>query len=88
MANANGTGNLNWTVQDNGGTANGGIDTLTETLAVTVVAVNDAPVRTAGTPANISVNEDSANDTAVGLGFRPSTMAPAAAPTKPARTRR
>ena len=31
LANANGTGNLTWTVKDNGGTANGGVDTLTET---------------------------------------------------------
>ena len=39
-----------WTVQDNGGTANGGVDTLTEsTSAITVTAVNDQPVRTAGT---------------------------------------
>jgi large repetitive protein len=76
VANANGTGNLSWTIQDNGGTANGGIDTLTETLAITVGAVNDAPARTAGSPAAISVAEDSANTTAVTLGLTPLTYGP------------
>src|SRR5438128_1248284 len=69
VADANGSGNLTWTVQDSGGTANGGVDTLTETLGVTVTAVNDVPVRTAGSPAAVSVNEDSANTTAVTLGM-------------------
>ena len=69
MANANGSGNLTWTVQDSGGTANGGVNTLTETLAITVSAVNDVPVRTAGSPSAINVNEDSANATAVTLGM-------------------
>src|SRR5205085_10034908 len=44
LADANGSGSLTWTVQDSGGTANGGVDTLTETLALTVTAVNDAPL--------------------------------------------
>jgi VCBS repeat-containing protein len=69
VANATGTGNLTWTVKDNGGTANGGVDTLTENLAVTVNAVNDAPVRTAGAPAAINVAEDSATTTAVTVGL-------------------
>src|SRR5262249_17368537 len=43
IADANGTGTLTWSIQDNGGTANGGVDTLTENLAVTVNPVNDAP---------------------------------------------
>src|SRR5205085_1508314 len=58
VADATGAGNLTWTVQDNGGTANGGVDTLTENLSITVGAVNDVPVRTAGSPAAINVNED------------------------------
>jgi hypothetical protein len=66
---ANGTGNLNWTVQDSGGTANGGVDTLTETLAITVTAVNDEPELTSSAPAAITVDEDSNNDTAVTLGL-------------------
>ena len=44
VADAFGSGNLTWTVQDSGGTANGGTDTLTQSLAITVNAVNDAPV--------------------------------------------
>jgi large repetitive protein len=69
LANASGTGSITWTVKDSGGTANGGLDTLTETLGITVGAVNDAPARTAGDPADISVNEDDANTTAVPLGL-------------------
>src|SRR4029079_10918323 len=69
VANAVGTGNLTWTVQDSGGTANGGVDLLTETLSITVGAVNDQPVRTAGNPAAVNVDEDSANTTAVTLGM-------------------
>src|SRR5206468_6128088 len=49
VADSNGSGNLTWTVQDSGGTARGGGDTLTESLAITVTGVNDAPVGTAGT---------------------------------------
>ena len=43
-ANANGAAYASFTfqVQDSGGTANGGVDTLTETLAITVAAVNPA----------------------------------------------
>src|SRR5207244_4083007 len=76
VANANGAGSLTWTVQDSGGTANSGVDTLTETLSITVNAVNDVPVRTAGSPAAISVNEDSANTTAVTLGLSGLTYGP------------
>uniref|UniRef100_UPI004047FB1E DUF4347 domain-containing protein n=1 Tax=Cyanobium sp. TaxID=2164130 RepID=UPI004047FB1E len=46
IANANGSGNITWTVVDNGGTTNGGLNTLTESLLVTVNAVNDAPTIT------------------------------------------
>ncbi len=69
IPNANGSGSLTWTIKDNGGTANGGVDTITNSLSVTVTAVNDAPVRTAGNPSPISVLEDSANTTAVTLGL-------------------
>src|SRR5205085_1706894 len=69
VANSNGSGNLTWIVQDSGGTSNGGVDTLTETLGITVNAVNDVPVRTAGSPAAVNVNEDSTNATAVSLGL-------------------
>ena len=68
--NYNGPGGLIWEVTDNGGTANGGVDTLTETLPITVWPVNDAPFRIAPevlTPINVA--EDSANATAVSLGL-------------------
>ena len=47
-ANGSGVGNFNFQVQDNGGTANGGIDldASANTLTVAVTAVNDAPVNT------------------------------------------
>ncbi len=43
IANASGTAIVTVTVQDNGGTANGGIATLTRTFTVNVSSVNDAP---------------------------------------------
>ncbi len=43
-ANASGTATITVTVKDNGGIANGGIDTTRRQVAVTVNAVNDAPV--------------------------------------------
>ena len=36
VANANGTGNVTWSVQDSGGTANGGVNTLNQSLAIAV----------------------------------------------------
>ena len=65
--NANGSGTFSYSVTDNGGTANGGVNTITESIAITVNAVNDAPVRTAGTVAALTVNEDAAS-TSLGLG--------------------
>jgi Bacterial Ig domain len=42
--NANGTASITLTLQDSGGTANGGIDTSApQTFTITVAAVNDAP---------------------------------------------
>jgi hypothetical protein len=41
---ASGAGQINWIVKDSGGTANSGVDTLSQTLNITVTAVNDAPV--------------------------------------------
>ena len=57
-ANANGAGytSLDFKVQDNGGVANGGIDTsAAATLTINVTPVNDAPSATSGT---ITVLED------------------------------
>ena len=53
-ANANGTGSFSYSITDDGGTANGGVNTISETIAITVNAVNDAPVRTAGTVASLN----------------------------------
>ena len=57
VSNANGNGNIVWTVVDNGGTANGGVNTLSQSLSITINAVNDAPVAT-GTASLAAVLED------------------------------
>ncbi|HEX2826786.1 MAG TPA: Ig-like domain-containing protein [Burkholderiales bacterium] len=57
-ANANGgPTTLSWTVADSGGTANGGVDTLAQSLTIVVVPVNDAP---AGADKTVTVLEDAA----------------------------
>jgi hypothetical protein len=48
LANQSGTGNLTFTVKDDGGTVNGGVDTLTENVSITVASANDAPSFTKG----------------------------------------
>ncbi|MEP6789860.1 MAG: SBBP repeat-containing protein, partial [Ramlibacter sp.] len=58
---------FSWSVADSGGTANGGADTLAQSLSITVTAVNNAPVLTAGTVGNLSVAEDTGL-TSLGLG--------------------
>ena len=40
---SNGSDEISWIVKDNGGTANGGLDTLSQTFTINVTAVNDAP---------------------------------------------
>jgi hypothetical protein len=42
-ANQSGSATITVTVKDNGGTANGGVDTITRTFAVVVTPVNDEP---------------------------------------------
>src|SRR6185369_17212109 len=54
MANQFGTATISVIVKDNGGTANGGIDSLTNSFSVTVVPVNDPP--TLNPLSNIVVN--------------------------------
>ncbi len=46
LANKNGEALITLTVKDNGGTANGGVDTTVKTFKITVVPVNDPPVVT------------------------------------------
>ncbi|MGV0960375.1 MAG: Ig-like domain-containing protein [Limnohabitans sp.] len=63
-ANANGAGyaTIDFKVQDNGGTANGGVDTsAAKTLTIAVTAVNDAPVNTVPS-ATQTLNEDGSKD--------------------------
>src|SRR5204862_5299485 len=43
VADQSGSAVITVTVQDDGGTANGGLDTVTRTFTVTVLAVNDQP---------------------------------------------
>ena len=53
------------TVQDNGGTANGGDNSITRTFTVTINAVNDIPVFTVGP--NQPVDEDAGAQTVAGF---------------------
>src|SRR5205823_2364838 len=77
-ANANGSATVTVQIHDDGGTANGGVDTsATQTFTITVRAVNDVPSFTKG--ANQSVLEDSgAKDGAIwatGISAGPSNEA-------------
>src|SRR5207249_4628842 len=62
-----GPATFSFSVKDNGGTLNGGVDTLAESVAISVTAVNDTPVRTAGSVADLTVLEDTGLTT-LGLG--------------------
>jgi VCBS repeat-containing protein len=50
ISNANGAGNLTWTIRDSGGTTNNGSDSSSDSLAITVATVNDAPYRSGQSP--------------------------------------
>ncbi len=57
-ANANGSATVSVSIMDDGGTANGGVDTsIAQMFTITVTAVNDAPSFTNG--GNVGVLEDS-----------------------------
>ena len=58
-ANRSGTATITVTLTDNGGTANGGVDTFVRTFTITVNPVNDAP--TLGPIPDVTINEDAAN---------------------------
>jgi hypothetical protein len=60
-ANQSGTAAITVTVTDNGGTANGGVDTFVRTFTVTVDPVNDAP--TLDALSNVTVFEDATEQT-------------------------
>ena len=59
--NANGIATVTVTLSDDGGTANGGVDTYSDTFTISVSAVNDTPSFTRG--ANQTVNEDAGAQT-------------------------
>jgi hypothetical protein len=64
-ANAFGSANITLVLQDNGGTANGGVDTSApQSVTITVTPVNDAPSFTKG--ADPVVNEDAGAQTITG----------------------
>jgi hypothetical protein len=56
IADQNGTAIITVTVNDGGGTANGGVQTVTRTFNVTVNAVNDAPINNLPGPQTIAEN--------------------------------
>ncbi len=64
-ANANGSATVTVSLSDNGGTANGGVDTsANQTFTITVNAVNDVPSFTKG--ADQTVNEDAGSQSVSG----------------------
>jgi large repetitive protein len=64
-ANAFGTATITLTLSDNGGVANGGVDTSApQTFTITITAVNDAPSFTKG--ADQTVNEDAGAQSVAG----------------------
>ena len=67
--NANGTATITLRLQDNGGTANGGVDTSPSvSFTITLTPVNDAPSFTVGP--NQTVVEDAGPADGHGLGDR------------------
>ena len=68
--NANGVAHVSVQVQDNGGTANGGVDlSAVHTLTITVTPVNDPPSFTKGANQTRSL-EDAGAQSVAGLGDR------------------
>ena len=68
-ANANGTATITLTLSDNGGTANGGVDTSApQTFTITVTPVNDAPSFTEGADQTVLRRRRSADGRRLGDG--------------------
>ncbi len=61
--NGSGITSFSYVANDGGGTSNGGIDSITETIAITVNAVNDAPILDASANLAVTVNQDAAAPT-------------------------
>lgn len=69
VANQSGNATITVTVKDNGGTTNGGVDTITRTFLVSVTAVNDPPTLSAiGNPIPISENAGQQTVSISGIG--------------------
>ena len=71
VANQNGTATITVTVTDNGGTANSGVNTVSQTFDVTVTAVNDVPTLPAiSNPAAIleGANQQTVDLSGIGTG--------------------
>ena len=66
VANASGTAVITVTVQDNGGTLNGGVDTTTRTFTVVVTPAADTPTVT-----NATTNEDTQTTSGLVLSVNP-----------------
>src|SRR5207253_286206 len=65
-ANFNGSDTLTLTTDDQGNTGSGGAKSDTDTVALTIYAVNDAPVNSV--PGGQSTNEDTAKSFSSGVG--------------------
>jgi hypothetical protein len=72
-ANANGSAVVTAVLSDNGGTANGGDDSLTHTFTITVRSVNDAPSFVKGADQTLAEQSSPSTQTVVGwaTGFSP-----------------
>jgi len=73
-ANANGVATVTMVVQDNGGTANGGVDKSSNTFTITVLAVTDAPAITLATNNVVRLEDSGAHSVS---GFATFTAGPA-----------
>ncbi len=68
-ANANGTTTVNYSLQDSGGIANGGVDTATGSFSITITAVNDPPTFTVGPNPYVLQNSGAATFTGWATGI-------------------
>jgi hypothetical protein len=70
VPNANGTATITVAVQDNGGTAHGGIASVSKTFTVTVTPVNDPP-RGAFMLTPLAISDEAGQQTAILTGITP-----------------
>jgi uncharacterized delta-60 repeat protein len=70
-ANASGKATITVTVRDDGGAANGGIDTVTKAFVITIAPVNDAPSFTKGANQTVMSNVGAQTVAAWATGFTP-----------------